>query len=85
MFGRDDRNMAATLQEMHRVSLWRTNSNQGEARELFRNYLKDDRRFEGYDKDRLMDAVTRCRSNGAALDLQDPYLFKGGQKRPLSW
>jgi hypothetical protein len=61
MFGRDQKDLAATLTEMHRTALWRTNSNQPAAKELFREYLADDKRFGGYDAERLIDAVSRCR------------------------
>ena len=36
----------------------------------------------GFDKDRLIDRVVECRSNGAVLDLSDPRLM-GLEPRPL--
>jgi hypothetical protein len=84
MFGDDQRDKVATLAEMERLSRVRTNFDQISAQQVFKSYLDADRRFDGYDKDQLVQRVQECRSNGAILDLDDPRL-KGGPARPLSW
>ncbi len=84
MFGNDPREMARTLAEMHGESLRATNFNQIEARQRMAEWIALDRRFDGYEPSRLLDRVEANRSNGAAWALDDPYLQRGGQKRPLS-
>ena len=61
----------------------RCNFNQAEARERMAHWISQDRRFDGYDADRLVERVQRCRSNGAVFDIEAPEFEKGGQKRPL--
>jgi len=52
------------------------------ARETFKEFLNQDRRFDSYNKDALVRRVQECCSNGAVLDLDDPRL-KGHEARPL--
>jgi hypothetical protein len=85
MFGNDDRDMARSLGEMLRVARERCQQNQIEAKETMKNWLELDRRFDTYDKDRLVERVQEARYNGRTLDLDDPYLQRGGTKRPLSF
>jgi hypothetical protein len=82
MFDTTEKDLARTLTEMHKVALERARWDQNEAREVFKQYLSADRRFDQYDKDVLTRRVQECRSNGAVLDLDDPRL-KGGEARPL--
>ena len=84
MFGNDEREMAATLGNMHRQAIDRCQSNQIEAKGKMAEWLSNDRRFDSYDAAKLTDRVALCRSNGAALDLSDPQLLRGGKPRPLS-
>ena len=83
MFGDTERDKVSTLAEMERLSGVRTNFDQVAAREVFKQYLDADRRFDGYDKDRLVARVQECKACGATLDLDDPVL-KGQEPRPLS-
>lgn len=82
MFGSDPRDMTAALATMERLARERSNFDQMAARQTFREFLSQDRRFDGFDKDRLIARVQECRSCGAALDLEDPRL-KGQAARPL--
>ena len=84
MHSADDRDRLATLGSMARLAVDRCFGNKVEAKEQIKEWISYDRRFEGYDRDRLADQVMLNRSNGAAIDLDDPYL-RGGQKRPLSF
>ena len=69
---------------MERTSREKTNFDQVAAREKFKEFLERDRRFDEFDKDRLVARVQECRSCGAVLDLEDPRL-KGREARPLDW
>jgi hypothetical protein len=51
--------------------------------ELTREKLDCDRRFDAFDKDRLVAKAKEMGACGGQLDLTDPYLF-GADKRPLS-
>jgi hypothetical protein len=85
MFGTDDRDLARRLGEMERVARDRCFGNQVEARRLCREWLQLDRCFDSFDADRLIERVQEARSCGRTLDLDDPYLQRGGTKRPLSF
>jgi hypothetical protein len=85
MFGSDDRELALTLGAMEKEARERCNFNQVESRQRFREYLSHDARFASFDPDRLAERVMEARSCGRTLDLDDPYLQRGGQKRPLSF
>jgi hypothetical protein len=85
MFGPDAKDLAHALSEMERESRSKTNFDQVEQKNVFRSYLQADRRFDGFDADRLIERVKEARYNGRTLDLDDPFLMKNGQKRPLSW
>jgi hypothetical protein len=82
MFGSDERDLTATLTQMHRIAIERSRWDQVAAKEVFKQYLSADRRFDEFDKDALVARVQECRSNGAVLDLEDPRL-KGREARPL--
>jgi hypothetical protein len=84
MFDHDQRDLTATLSNMHRQAIDRCQSNQIEAKQKMAQWLGNDRRFDSYDASRLVDRVALCRSNGAQLDLSDPQLLRGGKPRPLS-
>ncbi len=86
MFGSDERDMRRTLSEMHRAAIERTHFDQTAAKEILRGYIGADRRFDEYDPDRLIERIQEAKSNGRTMDLfDDPYLRRGGEKRPLSW
>ena len=83
MFEKDQRSLAATLSEMEYLSRIKSNFNQVEAASKMAEWLKNDRRFDGYDTGRLIDRVRDAKYRGATLDLDDPQLQKGGEPRPL--
>lgn len=86
MYGDSEKDLCASLSEMHRVAIQRANFNQVEAKEILRGYVQADRRFDQFDPDRLVERIQECRSNGRTADLlEDPWLRRGGEKRPLSW
>ena len=82
MFDKDPRDLTATLAEMEYRSRVTTNFTQSEAREKMTQWLSQDRRFDDFDKDKLVQRVQECRQAGAVLDLDDPVL-KGQERRPL--
>jgi hypothetical protein len=84
VFGNDDGDKVRALVEMARVSLARANGNRVEGKETMKNWLEHDRRFDAYDKDRLVDRVLLNRYNGAVVDMTDPELLQGGSPRPLT-
>ena len=83
MFGRTQNDLAKTLSEMEYQARQTTNFNQPEAAQKMREWLANDRRFDGYDPGRLIDRVRDAKYRGATLDLDDPQLQKGGEPRPL--
>jgi hypothetical protein len=84
MYERNQPDILATLGQMVQLAHRRANYNQNEVKEKLREYVQTDRRFKGYDLDRLVDRVTKCGQSGAKLDLSNPWLLPGGEKRPLS-
>jgi hypothetical protein len=86
MYGDSERDLCATLWQMHKTAVERANCNQIEAREILRGYVQTDRRFDEFDPDRLVKRIEECRSCGRTADLfSDPYLRRNGEKRPLNW
>src|SRR5262245_24173315 len=49
---------------------------------LARERMDCDRRLDHFDRDRLIEKVKEAGSNGAYLDLTDPYLFRAGANGP---
>ncbi len=82
MHGTDERDLLTTLASMERLSRQRSNFDTTAARETFKHWLDSDRRFDGFDKDRLIARVQECRASGAVCDLSDPRL-RGQPARPL--
>ncbi len=86
MYGNDERDLCATLSEMHRVAIQRAHWDQTAAKQIMRDYLQVDRRFDQFDPDRLIERIHEARSSGRTMDLaDDPWLRRGGQKRPGAW
>jgi hypothetical protein len=83
MFSGDDRDRLQALAEMARISIARANGNRIEGKEMMKTWLDHDRRFDDFDKDRLVDRTLLNRYNGAVIDLTDPEL-RGLQPRPLT-
>jgi hypothetical protein len=85
VFSDDPKDLARSLGEMHRLARERCWQNQVEAKETMKGWLQHDRRFDAFDKDRLVERVQEASYNGRTLDLDDPFLRRGGDKRPLSF
>ena len=85
MFTRDPRDLTATLAQMDSQARAKANCNQLEAKKIMADWIKQDRRLDGLDPHRLAARVMECRSNGAHLDLEDPFLQRNGQRRPLDY
>jgi hypothetical protein len=80
MFDPEEKDLAQTLSQMERQARERSNFNQLEAKERMARWVANDRRFDGYDAEKLVERVQYCKSNGAALNLDSPEL-KRGQSR----
>jgi hypothetical protein len=85
MFKNDPVHIAQTLTHMDAIARRQTNFDQSAAKEVMKQFMARDRRFDGYDHQRVVDRVFEAKQSGAVFDVDDPYLRKGGQKRPLSW
>ena len=83
MFEKDERDLCATLSEMENRSRIVTNFDQPAALTKMAAWIKQDRRFDNFDAERLSKRVQECLASGAVLDMSDPYLKKGGERRPL--
>jgi hypothetical protein len=83
MFGDSEKDLCATLSEMHRRARDRCNYNQVEAEQKLAEWIQQDRRLDAYDAARLAQRVNTCLQSGAVLELDAPELLKGGQRRPL--
>jgi hypothetical protein len=85
MFSDDPRDLAPTLGEMEKEARVSSDFNQLDAKEKMREFLSRDTRFARFDHPRLIERVMEARSCGRTLDLDDPFLQRGGTKRPLSF
>ena len=83
VFGNSDRDKQQYLGWAANEAMKRCCSNRIEARELMAQWIKQDRRFDGFDATKLAQRVDELRSNGARLDWTDPRLRPGGVARPL--
>jgi hypothetical protein len=83
LYGNDLVNIRHSLGRMVQQSYIDAKCNRNEASQMMRGWLDTDRRFDSYDKSRLLQKVDEAGKSGSRLDLTDPWLF-GGDKRPLS-
>ena len=72
MFRNDPRDLAATLSEMEYRARQLTNFNQPEAKAKMAEWLANDRRFDAYDAQRLIERVQLSKNNGAVLSWTIP-------------
>ena len=82
MFDDSARDMTAWLAEAERQARIKSNFSQSDAGKKLSRWIEQDSRFDEYDSARLAERVVDCIGHGAVLDLSDPYLTKGGQRRP---
>jgi hypothetical protein len=83
MFDSNERDLCATLSEMHRRARDRSNYNSIEAERKLAEWIQQDRRLDPYDAARLAQRVNTCLQSGAVLELDAPELLRGGERRPL--
>jgi hypothetical protein len=83
MFKDDPNHKVKTLELMHAEAIRESNFNQLEARRLVVERVKQDRRFDPLDPERVAEKVFECKQSRAVFDVEDPYLKRGGQARPL--
>jgi hypothetical protein len=84
MFTKDPRDMTTTLTQMDNFARQKNNYDQIAAVRTMAEWIAQDARFKGYAPEKLAERVQQCRSNGAALDLDDPTL-RGLPRRPLDY
>jgi hypothetical protein len=60
----------------------RCNANKVDAAESMKSWVANDPRFAEYDPERLVSHFQERTSCGGKVELDDPYLRKGGQERP---
>lgn len=83
IFGTNPENLQATLSRLINESYAATNCSMEETYRRTREMLDWDRRFDGFDKERLVARAREVGASGGQLDWSDPFLF-GQDKRPLS-
>ncbi len=76
MYGNDERDLLATLSQMHKTAVERAHWNQNEAKEIMRRFIQVDRRFDAFDPDRLIERISEARSSGRTMDLADGAAVK---------
>jgi hypothetical protein len=84
MFGDGERDKSQTMGQMISEAMQKCNANRVEAKAKVMEMVKRDRRFDGYDHDRLLDKVMEKSQYGGYMDWDDPGLKRGGQPRPLA-
>jgi hypothetical protein len=83
-FGTEPECLRDSLGRMVQESYQESNYSMDECYRRTRTKLDYDRRFDGYDKDRLVAKAKEVGASGGHLDMDDPWLFPGGEKRPFS-
>jgi hypothetical protein len=78
MFDDDIRDLSSTLSEMQRRALDRCKFDQIEAKVRVKKWVSQDRRFDAFDPEKLVQKVYECRASGSVLNLDDGGLRKGG-------
>ncbi|SDK14560.1 MULTISPECIES: hypothetical protein [Bradyrhizobium] len=78
----DHRDMRVYMGQAHSRAINRHNGSLSEAKKDLAEAIERDRRFDPYDKKRLLDRFSECWGSGQLLDFSDPGLLHGGQSRP---
>ena len=81
MFGKDHSDLTRTVGAMQSEAFQRCKANRYETRDLMVEMIRNDRRLDGYDAERVATRVQECGQYGKRLDWDDPFLKKGGQSR----
>lgn len=82
MFGNDENDLKATLKMMAHDSYNRSCGSKTEAAQSMRSWIAADPRFSQYDPERLVAHFQERTGCGGKVELDDPFLLKGGQPRP---
>jgi hypothetical protein len=72
------RTLRVALGQMYQGALAQTGGNHGEAEKKLAESIDNDRRFDPYRTDRLVNSFREKYQSGGFLDFADPYL-KGGE------
>jgi hypothetical protein len=75
----EHRAMRTDLGQAYQLGFTRHQGNQSAALEEVGKLIERDRRFDAFDKDRLLKRFNECRGTGAYLDFESPELKRGGQ------
>jgi hypothetical protein len=78
----DHRDMRLYMGKAHQSAVSRHNGSLKEAKKDLAGAIERDRRFDAYDRQRLLDRFSECWGSGQLLDFDDPGLLPGGQSRP---
>jgi len=82
MFGSDRSDLTVTLGTMQDEALRRVNFDQTAVSGEVASMIRNDRRLDAYDPERLAEKAWKVRNSGGRFDWDDPYIRKGGQQRP---
>jgi len=81
-YGDDPKDLAKALRNMAQDSVEATQGKGLNPQAHMREHIRRDRRFDSYDPARLAKHVWDRRGIPHNLELDDPYLRKGGARRP---
>ena len=81
MYGNKPENLQATLSRMIQEAHIRNHCDRNAANRDVRAMLDTDRRFDQFDRDRLLAKANEAGSCGGRLDWHDPFIY-GGNPRP---
>lgn len=83
MYGKNESDLRQFLFNARDELINRNNGNRIKAeQQLAEDVIADRIALRDYDPYRLANQIEKCCSNGASLDLNDPFLLKGGVRRP---
>jgi len=82
MFGDSEKDLMATLKLMAHDSYNRSCGNKIDAAKSMKGWIANDPRFAQYDPERLVTHFQERTNCGGKVELDDPFLRKGGQQRP---
>ena len=84
LFGTDPDSLRNSLGRMVQEAYNRSNCSLSDTYRTVRSWVDLDKRFDAYDRDRVVKALEEFGKSGKFLDLEnDPYLRVNGVKRPL--
>jgi hypothetical protein len=82
MFDNTEADLKATLKLMAHDAYNRSCANKLDQAETMKKWVSHDARFAEYDPERLVKHFQERTACGGKVELDDPYLRKGGQERP---